>query len=347
MTLYRRIVSRFPENISLAFAYGSGIFPQHDNDPPVSNMLDLILVVRDPLSWHKENLSINRHDYSLPMRLAGHQKVFDLMQNYGAKVYFNTNVIVENRRIKYGVISEQNLIDDLAQWNTLYVAGRLHKPVHIIQRDFDKSPELLNGLKANLISAFLTSLLILPDSFSEMQLFHTIAGLSYAGDFRMRFGEDRNKVSNIVTSNIDRFRQLYHPILRGVCETSSTMLPPYKSFIYWDEEQQCIEQDKTPLIQDYHLKKLPIELQKRLCRVFDLEARQVRDVEEILKSAARYPDLSDVLQQSVIQIVRQSSRSQSIKGILTAGIWTSLKYSANKVRKMFKSLFKDKSKTSF
>lgn len=34
--------------------------------------------------------------------------------------------------IKYGVISTESLIDDLMHWKTMYVAGRLHKPVSII-----------------------------------------------------------------------------------------------------------------------------------------------------------------------------------------------------------------------
>lgn len=33
--------------------------------------------------------------------------------------------------IKYGVISTDSLIDDLIHWKTMYVAGRLHKPVGI------------------------------------------------------------------------------------------------------------------------------------------------------------------------------------------------------------------------
>ena len=332
--------------MSLVFAYGSGVFPQNDKVPPSTNMLDLILVVKDPFSWHRDNFRMNKQDYSIPMKFAGPRRIADIMENYGAKVYFNTNVYVESRPIKYGVISEANLIEDLVKWNTLYIAGRLHKPVHIIQHDFENSPLLLSGLKSNLISALLTSLLILPDSFSETDLFLAIAGLSYAGDFRMTFGEDKNKVSNIVTSNIDRFRQLYYPVLEGLCETSATMQAPYKSFIFWDKEQNVIEQDKTPLLQHYHLKKLPCGLQLRLCRIFDAEARQIRDVEEIIKSAARYPDLSDILQQSVVNIVQDSSKSQSVKGILTAGLWTSVKYSSTKVKKMLKSLLRKKPKLS-
>lgn len=34
--------------------------------------------------------------------------------------------------IKYGVISTDSLTEDLMHWKTMYVAGRLHKPVSIM-----------------------------------------------------------------------------------------------------------------------------------------------------------------------------------------------------------------------
>ena len=34
--------------------------------------------------------------------------------------------------IKYGVVSIQDLCHDLHHWNTLYISGRLHKPVRAL-----------------------------------------------------------------------------------------------------------------------------------------------------------------------------------------------------------------------
>ena len=56
------------------------------------------------------------------------------MQRLGAGVYFNPYVAMAGRlgeksMVKYGVVSQQTALEDITQWTTMYVAGRLHKPV--------------------------------------------------------------------------------------------------------------------------------------------------------------------------------------------------------------------------
>ena len=64
-------------------------------------------------------------------------------------------------------------------WTTLYLSGRLHKPVHVIHDSRDQP--ITAAVKNNLESAIHASLLLLPDTFTELQLFITVAGLSYSG----------------------------------------------------------------------------------------------------------------------------------------------------------------------
>ena len=45
----------------------------------------------------------------------------------GARVYFNTNVSMDDRLIKYGVIDSSSFMKDLLTWESLYIAGRFHK----------------------------------------------------------------------------------------------------------------------------------------------------------------------------------------------------------------------------
>lgn len=64
-------------------------------------------------------------------------------------------------------------------WSTLYVAGRMHKPVRIIRPD----ARILLANQINLVSALRVALLMLPEEFTEVELWEQIAGISYAGEY--------------------------------------------------------------------------------------------------------------------------------------------------------------------
>ncbi|XP_011278514.1 phosphatidate cytidylyltransferase, mitochondrial isoform X3 [Panthera pardus] len=193
---FRKILSHFPEELSLAFAYGSGVYRQvgPSSDQKVSlapgqaprresasshenAMLDFVFTVDDPVAWHSKNLKKNWNHYSF-LKVLGPKIITTVQNNYGAGVYYNPLIMCDGRLIKYGVISTSILIEDLLNWNNLYIAGRLQKPVKIIA--MNENVALRSALDKNLKSAVTTAFLMLPESFSEEDLFIEIAGLSYS-----------------------------------------------------------------------------------------------------------------------------------------------------------------------
>ncbi|XP_040347881.1 phosphatidate cytidylyltransferase, mitochondrial isoform X3 [Herpailurus yagouaroundi] len=193
---FRKILSHFPEELSLAFAYGSGVYrqvgpssdqkvslapgqaPRRDSASSHENaMLDFVFTVDDPVAWHSKNLKKNWNHYSF-LKVLGPKIITTVQNNYGAGVYYNPLIMCDGRLIKYGVISTSILIEDLLNWNNLYIAGRLQKPVKIIA--MNENVALRSALDKNLKSAVTTAFLMLPESFSEEDLFIEIAGLSYS-----------------------------------------------------------------------------------------------------------------------------------------------------------------------
>ena len=162
----------------------------------------------------------------------------------------------KKKSIKYGVISRNDLIADLLDWESLYVAGRLHKPVNIIH----KSPrnvdaELHMALRMNLKNALHTSMLLLPEKFTEQMLYDTLCGLSYNGDFRMTFGEDKDKVKKISKGSFDELKQIYAKQLSKMSE-----------FVYMPQKSERIifDQDMSPGARFHHLTMLPKNMQEFL-----------------------------------------------------------------------------------
>jgi len=141
-------------------------------------MIDLIFAVHDPVAWHAANLRQFPTHYS-GLRWLGPRAVA-AVQDWGAGVYFNTLVPLLDCQIKYGVVSVRRLEHDLRTWDTLYLSGRLHKPVTVL-RDL---PSIRSALDANRASALVTALLLLPERFTTAELLNTIVALSYTGTGR-------------------------------------------------------------------------------------------------------------------------------------------------------------------
>ena len=318
-----KIVSNFPSGISLAFAYGSGIFKQKGNVSS-KNMLDFVFVLENARQWHEENLKKQPTHYSFVGRI-GSNAVVSLQDKYGAGMYYNTLVPVEERIVKYGTISRHNFLLDLKDWQWMYLSGRLHKPVKVLQEVKDQ--EISLALKENLNSAVNAALLSLPEEFTEQQLFMSIAGLSFSGDFRMIIGENRNKVHNIIGPNIEHFRRLYKPILLSSREIQ------YNSF-----SGKCQQNHDSSVIFS-RLMSLPKNLQQKLLENFvpsGIESSHKETLEKLSKDKVK---CSKLVQRGIRSIVQRSSMTQSVKGVITAGGYKTLLYSAQKMTKMLKGIF--------
>lgn len=249
-SLYGRVLSKFPsEHLTFCFAYGSGVFKQINNEGK-KNMIDFIFAVKDAEKWHNLNLQMNPSHYSA-LSYFGSHIISKVQTNLASKVYFNSMIPIrsENVVVKYGVIAHDDLVADLLDWNNLYVAGRLHKPVEIVKSA--SSSDLLAALQLNLQSAVHAALLILPEHFTEAQFYKTVTSLSYMGDFRMTFGEDKNKVHNIVYGQMDKFRKLYEPIVKPMVDYLDIPASG-KEKLYDDGEKNCS--------QDTRLKKIKTKL---------------------------------------------------------------------------------------
>lgn len=177
-------------------------------------MIDFIFGVTHTQHWHSLNLTQNPHHYSGLRYLPYSSAVVSALQDrWGAGVYFNPYITVNGTMIKYGVVNLSTLRKDLSEWETLYLAGRLQKPVKILRDD----PSIRLAQQVNLISALRTALLMLPETFTERDLYTRIAGLSYLGDPRMSFNaENPHKVANIVGAQLPGFRQLYVPLIENL-----------------------------------------------------------------------------------------------------------------------------------
>lgn len=380
----RQILWKFKAPIRYAFAYGSGVFTQnsdrpssggsglHPNPPEAiakvqkggQKMIDFIFGVSYTQHWHSLNLQEHRDHYS-SIGALGSYAVATLQDSIGAGVYFNPFVTVNGTLIKYGVVNIDTLCRDLSQWDTLYLAGRLQKPVKIL-RD---NPSVRLANQVNLISAVRTALLLLPPSFTEQQLYATIAGISYTGDPRMSLpaAEDPQKILNIVQGQLPNFRRLYAPLVDNLPNISFNDSACSKQDWFDDPTINAkLEQDMDPVKRGNMVRRLPPSFRAKLYfeyrgkfgitgaefnKMLDEARDESKESNGGVGGAFRKQQggafeqriakdtegIKTEVRQVIQKTIRMPSVMQTLKGVVTAGVGRSWRYGWEKRQKALAS----------
>ncbi|KAM7198440.1 Mitochondrial matrix Mmp37 domain containing protein [Naviculisporaceae sp. PSN 640] len=372
----KQIPWQFRAPIRYAFAYGSGVFPQskpsgrvpteeeiraiHPKAPlavqraqdGTPKMIDFIFGVSHTQHWHSLNMKQHRDHYSALASL-GSGAVSYVQDNLGAGVYFNPYIVVNGILIKYGVVQLSTLEKDLTQWDTMYLAGRLHKPVKILRDD----PRIRLANQMNLISALRTALLLLPPNFTEEELYGTIAGLSYLGDPRMALPtENPSKVKNIVGNNMTNFRRLYLPLIETLPNLEFNDPGCTERDWIWSDKNLKLVQDMDPIKRGNMVRRLPKAFRSRLYFQYQKKfAIPQLEFDKMMEESTNEDKVSfkrregggfeqriaqdspEELRQYIRTVIKQTigwpATTQSLKGPLTSGFRRSWRYLKEKIGK--------------
>lgn len=384
----RIMLRQFHAPIVYCFAYGSGVFPQENTShsiseaqfravhpkPPESlvksqkgspKMIDFIFGVSHTQHWHSINMKQHRSHYSGIASLGS--GFVSRVQDWGAGVYFHPYVEMNGMLIKYGVTSIDNLVSDLSNWESLYLAGRLQKPVKIL-RDH---PQVRLANQRNLIAALRTALLLLPPDFTESQLYGAIAGISYLGDPRMSLPtENRSKVNNIVDNNMVHFRRLYAPLIKTLPNVDFTQDGRLddESWVLNEKADSSLQQNMDPIKRGNMVRRLPGTFRSRLYFQYQKKLGMPREEYNRMLKATSDDDegatvavkkrmggeferkiasddseqLVEIVRRVIKQTVTWPSTTQSLKSAVTSGWVRTARYMGEKYSKWKKGRSQEK-----
>ncbi|XP_076903963.1 uncharacterized protein LOC143559188 isoform X2 [Bidens hawaiensis] len=284
--------------VDFCCVYGSSL---HPNNNDKSSMEDYILGVADPQQWHSENLKMNRDHYASWMASVG-----------GAKLMY-----------KYGVVRMDDLIEDMLSWKRFYLSGRLQKPVRVIV----DNKEITNINLINLRAASSAALLLLPSKFTERELYAKICSLSYMGDLRMLFAEDKNKVKKIVEGQFELFRNMYKPLVE---EYTSNQLLRLSSC---GDHQMNISQDCSLSATSSIVSYLPESVRNQMgVGSTETKAGQISKL-----TIGSREEAATLMQKVLRRRVMISSARQAVAGFIAVGAVHGVKYLGKKMMKAWKS----------
>lgn len=368
------LINNFHSKIQYSFGYGSGVFEQAGYTPGSSKpQIDMVHVVDSTRRFHIANLEQFPQHYSF-LKLFGINSI-EKFQQFGAGVYFNPYVSMKDHdnnanMIKYGVANIDQTLIDICEWSNLYLAGRLQKPVKYLKQD-DNLLQSLN--QYNLRSATMLSLLLTKtNTVYEKQLYETISLISYMGDLRMFIGgENPNKVKNIVSKQFGKFQKLYGPIIKSLIEAK--LIEPIKTDSQLIEttgsQPESTEPETTN--RQFHLQldtlkrseiinQLPLQFRRKLYLRYrevypqqfledqlaqavvngtKISFNQLSLNQPFVQAIAKDKQLMTKLVQTIQHTVGYPAFTQTVKGLITAGLVKSVKYAwEKKMKSLYRSV---------
>lgn len=312
--------------VEFCCVYGSTL---HPNNLDKNSMIDYIIGVSDPEKWHSENLKMNGNHYaSWLVRFGGARLIASIADGVGVGVHFNPFVSLNDKMYKYGVVRMDDLINDILGWQRFYLCGRLQKPVNIIRDSLDL--ENLNHI--NLRAATSAALLLLPSKFTEEDLYAKICSLSYMGDLRMLFAEDKNKVKKIVQGQFGLFQRMYNPFLEEYAAKDLLRLSS-SGDAHVTVSQDCGSSAASKLVSSLPppiRSQMGIKLGEK--KILDELGRVKQEVVVGSKEEA-----AQCMQKLLRNKVVISSARQAVAGLLTVGVFGGARYVSKKMQKAWKS----------
>lgn len=202
-------MSNRPDVVGI-IGYGSGINPQKGQEKR-KPQIDLIVIVDDLKKWHKENIKLNKKDYSLLSILFFKLAPVKLLKA-GAKICYMTYIPYNGNEYKIGTIELKDFLNDLTNWETFYLAGRMQKPILIVKAN----KEIEKAIDNNRKMAVKVTKKLLNKKVTNQDFYIKLTSLSYIGDTRMKIAENPDKVKNIVLGSLDFYDNNYSKLIKSI-----------------------------------------------------------------------------------------------------------------------------------
>ncbi len=299
-TRIKDFIKILPDTVSVK-AYGSSIAYQSGYKADEKKQVDLIVIVDDIKKFYEDNLKKNREMYKFTPRMYfKHAKSSSLKKAAG--ICYTTDIEYGPDTYKMGVIEKEDVIDDLLNWKTFYIAGRFQKEMFTAKEDsqIEKANEI------NKRNALTVALLLLDKEKPTLNdLYEKICSLSYMGDSRKSFkAEDPNKIKKLASGSKEHFDREFTA----------------KTDLYTVDKNEKIKIDHEKVLR--MIDKLPIELKIKISDEVG-DKRLSEAIVEIRKGITDY----------LTTIIKKSSMGQTKKGILTTGPKNSIGYALAKLKK--------------